>query len=100
MRRCHACHKEIQIEGKIGRREPCPHCGADLHCCLNCRFYDEHAHNQCREPLAEWVPAKDRANLCDYFEFMEARTQIGPSDRDRAEALWQELFKKKSSESV
>ena len=52
---------------KVGRREACPKCSADLHCCLNCAFYDPHAHNQCRETQAEWVRYKEEANYCDYF---------------------------------
>ncbi len=45
----------------------CPQCGSDLHCCLNCRFYDPAKHNQCAEPQAEWVRDKESANSCDYF---------------------------------
>ena len=38
---------------RVGRRDACLGCGADLHCCRNCRFHDPAAHNQCREPQAE-----------------------------------------------
>jgi hypothetical protein len=29
--------------------------------------YDPHAHNKCREPQAEWVTDRERANFCDFF---------------------------------
>jgi uncharacterized OB-fold protein len=38
-----------------------------LKCCYNCKFYDRDAHHQCREPQAEWVRYKEKANLCSYF---------------------------------
>ena len=69
---CHRCGREITLEGKIGQREVCPGCGADLHCCRNCAFYDPGAYNQCREPQAERVPEKDRGNFCDWFRFRDA----------------------------
>jgi hypothetical protein len=60
------------IEAKPGERvssgEECARCGADLHSCRNCRFYDTSKDNQCAEPQAEWVRDKEAANYCDYFE--------------------------------
>lgn len=74
MKICFDCKKEINIEGKPGRRDRCPHCGADLRVCLNCRFYDEGSYNECREPVAERVKEKDKANFCDYFESRDSDT--------------------------
>jgi len=67
MPRCASCHKELKIEGKIGRRDTCPSCGSELHSCNNCEFYEEGAYNQCRETQAERVLDKEKANFCDYF---------------------------------
>ncbi len=67
MSRCASCKKEVTVEGKVGRRDTCPHCGSDLHSCLNCEFYDEGAYNQCRETEAERVTDKEKSNFCDYF---------------------------------
>jgi hypothetical protein len=63
---CAFCGGELG-KGPFGRRDECPKCGGDVHCCLNCRFHDPHAHNQCREPQAEPVTDRDRANFCDFF---------------------------------
>ncbi|MDQ5987643.1 MAG: hypothetical protein CSYNP_03388 [Syntrophus sp. SKADARSKE-3] len=93
-RRCHRCKKLIDLDDRIGRREMCPSCGADIHVCLNCRFHDPAAYNACREPQAERVLDKDRANFCDYFDF---RAETGqklmptagtPSAKDRLDALF------------
>ena len=64
--------------GRVGKRESCAKCDADLHCCRNCRFFDPSVHNQCREAQAEWVKEKDRANYCDYLDPTEA---VGPPRR-------------------
>ncbi len=66
---CFACKKEIAPELPIGRREECPHCGADLHVCKNCQFYDVGSYNECKESSASIVREKDRSNFCDYFQW-------------------------------
>ena len=95
MKRCHRCHNAILIDDTPGRREVCPTCGADLHCCFNCRFYDPDAYNQCREPQAERVLDKERSNFCDFFVFTDqlrdsALKTPGPSAKQKLE----DLFKK------
>jgi hypothetical protein len=64
---CHACANAGEVPRPVSRREPCPSCGADLKCCLNCDFHDAASYNECRESAAERVVDKDRANHCDYF---------------------------------
>ena len=80
---CHKCKKEIEIDGKVMRGELCPHCGAYLHCCLNCRFYDEYAHNKCREPKTEWVTDREKSNFCTYFKFKESGEENGGDERSK-----------------
>lgn len=65
---CHNCGREIKLIAKVARTEECPHCGADMHCCKNCRFFDPGKNNQCSETQAEWVRDKLAANFCDFFE--------------------------------
>jgi hypothetical protein len=52
----------------LGRVEVCPACGADLHACRLCRFYAPGVARDCREPVAEPVKDKERANFCDWFQ--------------------------------
>ena len=90
---CFSCKKELSFSGTIGRREECPHCRADVHVCKNCNFYDSKAYNECREPSADVVREKDRANFCDYFT---PSTGIPAEDKAAAlRAAAEALFKKK-----
>lgn len=91
---CFSCQKEMTFaDAKISLREECPHCGADAHVCKNCQFYDPKAYNECREPSADRVKEKERANFCDYFVL----NQDGKAQVDKAAALKaaaEALFKK------
>ncbi len=93
MRSCVFCGKEVPLEGRVHRRDTCPHCGADLHCCVQCEFYDEHAHNRCRETEAEWVSDREKANFCDYFSF-RGGSKSEKSRSDDARRKLEELFGK------
>jgi len=94
MKKCHRCHHRLTIESAVGRREVCPFCGVDLHACLNCRFYELGVYNDCREPSAERVVHKDRANFCDYFRFRdEENVPMGTTSSDTRQRA-EDLFKK------
>ncbi len=84
---------------KIFRQTTCPGCDAYLHACVQCLFYVPHASNQCREPSAERVAARLRANLCDYWKptdrgFEGGDGGGGVSRADAARAGFDSLFKK------
>ena len=65
--RCWNCGRELDVPLPVGRRECCPHCDADLRCCRGCGFYDPGYARACREPVADAVVEKTRANTCDFF---------------------------------
>src|SRR5206468_415325 len=65
---CHNCGREIKVIGKVLRKDECPHCKADMHCCKNCRFFDPGRSKQCSEPQADYVSDKLKANFCEFFE--------------------------------
>jgi hypothetical protein len=52
----------------FSRREECPDCHTDLHVCRMCEFYDTSVSRSCREPIADEVRDKERANFCGYFK--------------------------------
>ncbi len=52
----------------LGRLAECLACRADLHVCRLCAFYDPRVSNRCREPVADAVKDKERANFCGYFQ--------------------------------
>jgi len=91
---CFHCQKALTLDGKVFRKDQCPHCGSDLHCCRNCEFYDEYAHNRCREPQAEYVSDRERANFCEYFRFRSSEGNRAKSDaKEKAKAQWEALFR-------
>jgi len=72
----------------LARHEECPHCRAQLHVCRMCRFFDPAAPQQCREPVADLVSDRQRANFCGYFEI---NPQAYAGDIDSAAASRQAL---------
>ncbi len=64
---CAACGGELPARQRVGRRDVCPGCGADLRACRQCTFYEPGIYNECREPQAERVLDKTRANFCDFY---------------------------------
>jgi hypothetical protein len=76
---CHTCGYELILEVKVARRDCCENCGADLHCCLNCHFYDERA-DLCREDIHRKERYKDQSNFCQAF-------QLGETELDRKDEI-------------
>ena len=66
---CGACGTAIELASgeRIGFRDCCPRCDGELHACRNCGHHDPGAYNECREPNAERVSDRERANRCDWF---------------------------------
>lgn len=91
---CHKCNNEHVFEVKLGFRETCQHCAADLHCCKNCQLYDPGSHNSCRESTSDYVPDKEKANFCGYFNFIEGAREEN-KEVAKAKAALDALFKKK-----
>ena len=88
--KCFSCGLVHKLE-RVGFRQACD-CGEDMHVCLNCKFYDLKSYNECREPSAERIQAKDRSNLCDFFSASsEGSGDGGKNEREEllkaAEAL-------------
>ena len=93
MKCCAHCQKEIPEGEPAGRQAQCPFCGADLHICHNCVFYEPGIYNDCRESQAERVVEKSRSNFCDYFQYRTGAAKPGRRPADLQEKLGA-LFKK------
>ncbi len=93
MKTCFKCTKELSVGRETGRRDECPFCHADLHCCRNCRFYDPPAPKQCREPQADLVREKEKANFCDFFVFADKAKTAGDA-AGKARSALDDLFRK------
>jgi hypothetical protein len=94
MKTCHNCGKELQVNGRISRTEECPFCRAYLYCCRNCSFFDPTRSKQCREPAAELVSVKTKANYCDYFSFAERSSSVKDCESEKARTELDALFKR------
>lgn len=95
--RCFACGAEVELAAgeRVGFRDECDACGADLHVCRNCAHHDPRAYNECREPQAERVADRERANRCDYFVLGEATGAGGRArEQEEARSRLDALFKK------
>ena len=92
---CFACNAVVNLASgeRVGFRDDCEQCGADLHVCLNCRYHDPSAYNECHEPQSERVSARDRANRCEYFSSSDAPGGSGDT-RNAALSDLDALFKK------
>jgi hypothetical protein len=90
---CVFCGEEINLNDRVSRNDTCPHCGRDIRCCKQCKFYDPHAYNDCREVSAERVVDKERANFCDYY--VPAGSALGKvNTKQEARNALESLFKK------
>ena len=66
---CWKCGLSIEeLPMPLSRMAECRKCHAQLHVCKLCEFYDVHVADQCREPVADRVMEKERANFCGYFK--------------------------------
>ncbi len=76
----------------LRRLDACRSCNAELHVCRLCEFHDAAVAKHCREPVAEEVKDKTRANFCDYFR-PRAEAYVAPdSGAARARAELEQLF--------
>ena len=93
--KCYKCQNVLELnEGdRILRHEECNSCQASLYCCRMCIHYDTQSYNECREPLAERIVDKEKANFCSYFKISDQGVGQNNSKDDLLAAA-NALFKK------
>jgi hypothetical protein len=90
---CWKCGGElVDILLPLARLAECPHCRAQLHVCRMCVFYDPAAGQQCREPVADSVTDKQRANFCGYFKIKPNAYSVQSDQTATARAQADALF--------
>ena len=94
--RCYSCDAAAALSPgeRVGFRDECEACRADLHVCLNCAHHDPDTYNECRESSAERVADRDRGNRCEYFAPGEGKGGGPSADRTSAMSELESLFKK------
>ncbi len=90
---CWQCGASLaELTPPFSRFDVCRQCRAELHVCRQCRFHDVTVANQCREPVAEPVHDKQRANTCDYFvlraDAWQSASNVGQQARAGLDALF------------
>ena len=91
---CWKCGADLEeVLRPFSRLASCPTCEADLHVCRQCEFHDTGYAKECREPVADEVNIKDRANFCGYFvprpdAFRAEDDAAAAAARDRLQALF------------
>jgi hypothetical protein len=89
---CWKCGVSLEnLSLPLRRLEECRACGAELHACRLCEFFDPAVAKSCREPVAEEVKDKSRANFCDYFRprpGAHAGAPAAEATRSQLEALF------------
>ena len=63
--KCGASLAEVPVP--FARVAECSVCRADLHVCRMCVFFDPGVRRGCKEPVADEVSDRERANFCGYF---------------------------------
>ena len=77
----------------FGRETNCIACGKPTRVCRNCRWHARGVSNECREPMAERILEKERANYCDFFEpSTEIREGTGPEPGEDLVKKAEDLF--------
>jgi len=94
--RCKVCGERNDPE--VASAAACRKCGAALHACAQCRFFDGAARWQCRQPIPAPIPAKSKANECTFYapavslDLTGAKAAETP---DQARAAFDKLFGKR-----
>ena len=63
--RCGTALSDLPVP--LARLAECGNCRTELHVCRMCAYYDTSVAKSCREPVADEVNDKERANFCGYF---------------------------------
>jgi hypothetical protein len=65
--KCNQCGQLRHSLGDLTTQDACAKCGADLHTCGNCRFFDTTTTWECRENIPARVVGKHAKNECTFF---------------------------------
>jgi len=87
--KCGGFQEENALE-KISFRAECAGCGASLHSCVNCKYYQEGLSNDCQIPGTERVSDREAGNFCDEFKPSD---KVHPKRKSDGKKGFDDLFK-------
>jgi hypothetical protein len=92
---CWKCGASLEaLSLPLQRLDECKQCHAELHVCKLCEWYSTAVAKHCREPIAEEVKDKERANFCDYFKPRpDAYSSAPQSAAEKAKSELEALFR-------
>ena len=64
--RCSRCGNVVAAA--VGNDSQCGRCGADMHTCAQCAFFDTGSRFECTQPIHARVAPKDTRNACSLFD--------------------------------
>lgn len=97
--KCNKCGQIRHTLGELTHEDACAGCGADLHTCGNCRFFDSTTLWECRENIPVRVVGKHAKNQCTFFtpkivKDLAADKGKQPMSENDARKAFDALFKK------
>jgi len=94
---CKACGEKRRDPEEVRFDTTCGKCGADLHSCIQCGFFDTSARFECSKPIPARIPDKKKRNQCSFFASAKSFDLTGSratATPDDARAAFDRLFKK------
>ena len=61
--RCTECGDKVPNPDDVAFDSRCAKCGAELHSCRNCSFFDSAAEKECRQPVSDRVGGTTKGRL-------------------------------------
>lgn len=95
--RCKNCGERVIDLDSIGSEATCRKCGADLHSCSQCTYFDTSARFECTQPIPDRIVSKKTRNRCTFYapaKTFDLTGSRGAATPDDARAAFDKLFKK------
>jgi hypothetical protein len=95
--RCKHCGERVLDVDSIGFDAVCRKCGASLHSCSQCTYFDTSARFECTQPILARLVSKKARNECASFapaKTFDLTGSRGSATPDDARSAFDALFKK------
>lgn len=95
---CRSCGEKRRDLEELTIDSTCEKCGADLHSCIQCTYFDGSARFECSKPIPARIPDKKKRNTCTFyapartFDLTGSRAPLATPDDARS--AFDKLFKK------